>query len=246
MRAQTNGASDVRIKPQTIPAPRASRSRSHPPAPETQRATSASVGTCAPGLRQLLRVLRPAGRHRRSRVHQLPRLPRDGQLAPLPRTPHPPPHPCSSPRHQRGAPTNRLTRIKAAPAPPRPHLVQQTLQLDRAPPHVPAQAARDAPAPPRQTRTTPRAAGLPPRPPPRSRAPRPRRSRHTRAPLRGQTRPHRRAQREGQPTGLFGARAWDSQRMLNRGQRFIRTGMELVMPLIENRLAAWNERCEPG
>ena len=45
---------------------------------------------------------------------------------------------------------------------------------------------------------------------------------------------------------LFGARAWDSQRMLNRGQRFIRTGMELVMPLIENRLAAWNERCEPG
>ena len=34
--------------------------------------------------------------------------------------------------------------------------------------------------------------------------------------------------------------------MLNRGPRFIRTGMELVMPLIENRLAAWNERCEPG
>ena len=34
--------------------------------------------------------------------------------------------------------------------------------------------------------------------------------------------------------------------MLNRGQRFIRTGMELVMPLIENRLAAWNERFERG
>ena len=45
---------------------------------------------------------------------------------------------------------------------------------------------------------------------------------------------------------LFGIRAWNSFRLLNCGQRFIRTGMEIVMPLIENRLAAWNERFEPG
>jgi hypothetical protein len=45
---------------------------------------------------------------------------------------------------------------------------------------------------------------------------------------------------------LFGIRARDSHRLLNRGQRFIRTGMELVMPLIEDRLAAWNEGFEPA
>ena len=45
---------------------------------------------------------------------------------------------------------------------------------------------------------------------------------------------------------LFGVRDWDQHRLLNRGQRFIRTGMEIVMPLIEKRLAAWNERFEPG
>ncbi len=45
---------------------------------------------------------------------------------------------------------------------------------------------------------------------------------------------------------LFGVRDWDQHRLLNRGQRFIRTGIEMVMPLIENRLAAWNERFEPG
>ena len=45
---------------------------------------------------------------------------------------------------------------------------------------------------------------------------------------------------------LFGVRDWDQHRLLNRGQRFIRTGIEMVIPLIENRLAAWNERFEPG
>ena len=45
---------------------------------------------------------------------------------------------------------------------------------------------------------------------------------------------------------LFGVRGWDSHRRLNRGQRFIRTGMEIVMPLIEDALAAWNQKCEPG
>jgi hypothetical protein len=45
---------------------------------------------------------------------------------------------------------------------------------------------------------------------------------------------------------LFGIRARDSHRLLNRGQRFIRTGMELVMPLIEDRLAAWIEGFEPA
>jgi hypothetical protein len=45
---------------------------------------------------------------------------------------------------------------------------------------------------------------------------------------------------------LFGNRARDSHRLLNCGQRFIRTGMELVMPLIEDRLAAWNEGFEPA
>jgi len=45
---------------------------------------------------------------------------------------------------------------------------------------------------------------------------------------------------------LFGIRARDSHRLLNRGQRVIRTGIGLVMPLIEDRLAAWNARFEPG
>jgi hypothetical protein len=45
---------------------------------------------------------------------------------------------------------------------------------------------------------------------------------------------------------LFGVRDWDQHRLLNRGQRFIRTGIEMVIPLIEKRLAAWNERFEPG
>ena len=45
---------------------------------------------------------------------------------------------------------------------------------------------------------------------------------------------------------LLGIRAWNSFRLLNCGQRFIRTGMEIVMPLIEKRLSAWNERFEPG
>jgi len=45
---------------------------------------------------------------------------------------------------------------------------------------------------------------------------------------------------------LFGVRDWDQHRLLNRGQRFIRTGIEMVIPLIENLLAAWNERFEPG
>ena len=45
---------------------------------------------------------------------------------------------------------------------------------------------------------------------------------------------------------LFGVRAWDSHRRLNRGQRFIRTAMDIVMPLIEDALASWNQKCEPG
>ncbi len=45
---------------------------------------------------------------------------------------------------------------------------------------------------------------------------------------------------------LFGVRDWDQHRLLNRGQRFICTGIEMVIPLIENLLAAWNERFEPG
>ena len=45
---------------------------------------------------------------------------------------------------------------------------------------------------------------------------------------------------------LFAVRDWDSHKPLNRGQRFIRTAMDIVMPLIEDRLAAWNERSEPG
>lgn len=45
---------------------------------------------------------------------------------------------------------------------------------------------------------------------------------------------------------LFAVRDWDPHRLLNRGQRFIRTGMEIVMPLIEDALAGWNQRCEPG
>jgi hypothetical protein len=45
---------------------------------------------------------------------------------------------------------------------------------------------------------------------------------------------------------LFGVRAWGSRRPLNRGQRFIRTGMEIVTPLIEDALARWNQKCEPG
>ena len=45
---------------------------------------------------------------------------------------------------------------------------------------------------------------------------------------------------------LFGVRAWDSDRRLNRGQRFIRTAMDIVMPLIEDALASWNRKCEPG
>ncbi len=45
---------------------------------------------------------------------------------------------------------------------------------------------------------------------------------------------------------LFIVRDWDSDKARTRGQRFIRTGMELVMPIIEDALAAWNERSEPG
>jgi hypothetical protein len=44
----------------------------------------------------------------------------------------------------------------------------------------------------------------------------------------------------------FALRDWDSSKARTRGERFIRTGMDRVMPLIEDRLAAWNERCEPG
>ena len=51
---------------------------------------------------------------------------------------------------------------------------------------------------------------------------------------------------KGNEPRLFGIRAWDSHRLLNRGQRVIRNGMGLVMPPIEDRLAAWNARFEPG
>jgi hypothetical protein len=44
----------------------------------------------------------------------------------------------------------------------------------------------------------------------------------------------------------FAVRDWDSTKARTRGQRFIRTGMELVMALIEERLASWNQKCEPG
>ncbi len=45
---------------------------------------------------------------------------------------------------------------------------------------------------------------------------------------------------------LFAVRDWDTTKARTRGQRFIRTAMDIVMPLIEDALARWNERCEPG
>ncbi len=45
---------------------------------------------------------------------------------------------------------------------------------------------------------------------------------------------------------LLAVRCWDFHRLLNRGQRFIRAGLEIVMPLIEDPLASWNQKCEPG
>lgn len=45
---------------------------------------------------------------------------------------------------------------------------------------------------------------------------------------------------------LFGVRDRDSGKARTRGQRLICTGMEIVLPLIEDRLATWNQRCEPG
>jgi hypothetical protein len=45
---------------------------------------------------------------------------------------------------------------------------------------------------------------------------------------------------------LLAVRCWDFHRLLNRGQRFIRAGLEIVMPLIEDALASWNQKCEPG
>jgi len=44
----------------------------------------------------------------------------------------------------------------------------------------------------------------------------------------------------------FAVRDRDSTKARTRGQRFIRTGMELVMAPIEERLASWNQKCEPG
>jgi hypothetical protein len=45
---------------------------------------------------------------------------------------------------------------------------------------------------------------------------------------------------------LFAAREWDSRKAITRGKRLICTGMELVMPLVHNRLDAFNQACEPG
>ncbi len=45
---------------------------------------------------------------------------------------------------------------------------------------------------------------------------------------------------------LLAVRCWDFHRLLNRGQRFICAGLEIVMPLIEDALASWNQKCEPG
>ena len=75
-----------------------------------------------------------------------------------------------------------------------------------------------------------------------------RRSRHARASLRFAVKLARIAARNARANEprLFGIRTRDSHRLLNRGQRFIRTGMELVMPLTEDRLAAWNEGFEPA
>ena len=45
---------------------------------------------------------------------------------------------------------------------------------------------------------------------------------------------------------LFAVRDWDTTKARTRGQRFIRTAMDIVMPIIEDALARWNQRCEPG
>ena len=45
---------------------------------------------------------------------------------------------------------------------------------------------------------------------------------------------------------LFAARDWDSRKAITRDKRIICTGMELVMPLVHNRLDAFNQACEPG
>lgn len=45
---------------------------------------------------------------------------------------------------------------------------------------------------------------------------------------------------------LLAARDWDSRKATTRDKRIICTGMELVMPLVHNRLDAFNQACEPG
>lgn len=44
----------------------------------------------------------------------------------------------------------------------------------------------------------------------------------------------------------FAARDWDSRKAITRATRTICTGMDRVMPLVHNRLDAFNEACEPG
>ena len=45
---------------------------------------------------------------------------------------------------------------------------------------------------------------------------------------------------------LFAARDWDSRKAITRDKRIICTCMELVMPLVHNRLDAFNQACDPG
>jgi hypothetical protein len=45
---------------------------------------------------------------------------------------------------------------------------------------------------------------------------------------------------------LFQLRPWSPANIRTWGEDTIRTGMEIVMPLAEERLARWNQQCEPG
>lgn len=45
---------------------------------------------------------------------------------------------------------------------------------------------------------------------------------------------------------LLRARAWDPEKSITQGRRYIHEGMKLVMPIIEDALDRWNERFEPG
>lgn len=45
---------------------------------------------------------------------------------------------------------------------------------------------------------------------------------------------------------LFKVRRWDTRKLTTRATRSIHTGMRIVMPIIEDRLDAWNAACDPG